>query len=93
MAGVALADDVARLAREAWRQAMVLGWSARLGFDSLDDPGGTLGRIAKAAGCSVETLQAWLDGSAQPTTGQALAVLDALPFPAVNAPALNGSHP
>lgn len=79
---MAITDDVARLTREVWRLNQMLGWPQRIGWDNWDDPGGGLGRVAKAAGATPGQVQAWMAGQAQPTTAQALAVLDALPLPA-----------
>jgi hypothetical protein len=84
---VALGDDVARVVRELWRLNVAVGFQSRVGWEP-----GTPGKLAKAAGCTEETLAAWLAGEAQPSTAQALAVLDALPLPAVGVLAsLNGS--
>jgi transcriptional regulator with XRE-family HTH domain len=83
---MAVADDVARLTRECWRLNTLLGWPQRMGWDP-----GTRGRLAKAAGVTESQVSAWLAGEAQPTTGQALALLDALPLPAVGAGELNGA--
>jgi hypothetical protein len=89
---VAIADDVARLTRELWRLNQLLGWGQRLGWDSWDDPGGRMGRICKAAGATEAQVQAWMSGEVQPTVSQALAVLDALPFPAVPELAASNGH-
>ncbi|HWG62544.1 MAG TPA: hypothetical protein VG253_12600 [Streptosporangiaceae bacterium] len=92
---MAIGDDVARLTREIWRLNQLLGWSQRIGFmDDWDDIGGRMGRIAKAAGATAAQVESWMAGEAQPTVSQALAVLDALPFPAplvIAAP--DGAHP
>lgn len=60
---------------------MAAGWQSRW------RPGDT-GKLAKAAGATPAQVRAWMSGEVQPTTAQALAVLDALPFPAVGFPAL-----
>lgn len=91
---MALGDDVARLVREVWRLNQALGWRQRIGWDNWDEPGAGMGRLAKASGATPETVQAWLGGGVQPTVQQALAVLDALPFPAVpELAAANGKDP
>lgn len=84
---MAVADDIARLAREAWRLNLALGFQSRTGWDP-----GTLGRLAKASGATEAQVSAWMAGEVQPTTAQALAVLDALPLPATGAAALNGAR-
>ncbi len=81
MAGVALADNVARLTREVWRINLALGFAQRTGGN------GDVGRLAKAAGATPAQVRAWMAGRAQPTTAQALAVLDALPLPSTGAAA------
>lgn len=83
---MAIGDDVARLTREVWRLNQSIGFQGRMGWE------GDMGRLAKAAGATTAQVQAWMSGEVQPTTAQALAVLDALPQPAVGAPAeLNGA--
>jgi hypothetical protein len=83
---VSQTDDIARVTRELWRLNLTAGFQRRMGWEH------GLGRVAKAAGATEEQVQSWLDGSAMPTTAQALAVLDTLPLPVVGIPAaaLNG---
>jgi hypothetical protein len=78
-------DDVQRLTREVWRLNMALGFQSRMGRES------GIGRLAKAAGATQPQVRAWLAGDVQPTTAQALAVLDALPLPAVGVAELDGA--
>ena len=77
---MAMTDDITRLTREVWRLNLASGFQSRMGWAPE-----THGKLAKAAGATPAQLSAWLAGQAQPTTGQALAVLDALPLPAVTA--------
>lgn len=81
---MAVTDDVARLAREVFRLNMALGWQQRVGWE------GDAARLAKAAGATPAQVQAWMSGDVEPTTAQALAVLDALPQPVTRAEA-NGA--
>lgn len=83
---MAVTDDVARLTRECWRMNQAMGWQQRTGWDP-----GTMGHLAKAAGATEGQVSAWMRGDVQPTTAQALAVLDALPLPRVGAPEMNGA--
>ena len=76
MAGITLADTLQRVVREQWRMNLMLGFSQRTGQD-----GAVIGRLAKASGATQLQVRAWMAGEAQPTTAQALAVLDALPEP------------
>ena len=75
MAGVALADTLQRVVREQWRMNLMLG--------SPSGPGRTV--LLSAAwprpGRDPAQVRAWMAGEAQPTTAQAIAVLDALPEP------------
>jgi hypothetical protein len=75
------------VARELFRLNVALQlFPQRVGWN------GGLGRLAKAAGATEQTVQAWMAGEAEPTASQALALLDALPLPsAVPAEALNGA--
>jgi hypothetical protein len=88
MAGVALADLVARCVREQWRLNLALGFSQRTGWEP-----DVLGRLARASGATPEQVAAWLAGEAEPSTGQASQLMDALPLPVtgVAAAALNGA--
>lgn len=92
MAGVALNDAVTRLAREVWRLNLTVGFGSRMGWEP-----GTMGRLAKAAGATEAQVQSWMAGDAEPSTGQALALLDALPLPVTGLAAAavsgNGSRP
>lgn len=83
---MAVTDDIARTVRELWRLNMAFGFQQRMGYS-----GETMGLLAKAAGATPAQVQAWIAGTVQPTTSQALAVLDALPLPAVGAAELNGA--
>ena len=83
---MAMTDDVARLTREVWRLNRALGFQQRIGWAP-----DTTGHLAKAAGATPAQVSAWLAGTVQPTTSQALAVLDALPLPAVGAAEANGA--
>ena len=87
MAGVALADLVARCVREQWRQNLVLGFSQRTGWEP-DVPG----RLAQAAGATEAQVQSWLSGDVEPSTNKMSQIMDALPLPVtgVAAAALNG---
>lgn len=83
---MAVADDIARTVRELWRLNMAVGWQQRMGWS------GDVGILAKSAGATPAQVRAWMAGEAQPTTAQALAVLDALPLPATRARAeMNGA--
>ena len=83
---MAVTDDVARTVREVWRLNLALGFSQRMGWAP-----DVHGKLAKAAGATPAQLSAWLRGEAQPTTGQALAVLDALPLPSVGVTGPDGT--
>jgi len=88
MAGVALADIVARVVREQWRQNLVMGFSQRTGWEP-----DVVGRLARASGATAEQVQSWLTGETEPSMGQASQIMDALPLPTtgVTAAALNGA--
>ena len=80
-----MTDDITRLTRELWRLNVARGFEQRMGRDP-DVPG----KLAKASGATPAQLSVWMAGTVQPTTGQALAIMDALPLPQTGAPAAPG---
>lgn len=75
-------DQLEMLTREVWRLNLAIGFQKRIGYD-LD--GKAVGRLAKASGATPGQVAQWLAGGDPPATGQALALLSALPLPAAGA--------
>jgi hypothetical protein len=85
---VAIQDQIEQVVRELWRMNQVMGWQQRIGWDD----GSAMGRLAKASGVTEVTVMSWLAGDSLPATGQALALMSALPHPALPVAALSGAR-
>lgn len=90
---MAQADQIETLAGGLFQLYRRAGMFDVLHYDVWADAGGRVRRMAKAAGMLPELVEACLRGETAPTTGQALAMIRALPYIAADTPApeLNGA--